>query len=153
MTWKGALTLFETLRTCKSVVSNLYLNKIHVDEEFIKQVGEYLQDNPFLELLYIENAKLTDKSVEILSGYCKGNSMLKELYLHNNETVTDASVPFLVEMAKRSSIHAVFLVDTSISEENKEEIIRLLDIPLDQRELPIKSNTKSASKLFTSRST
>ncbi len=67
-----------------------------------------------------------------------------------NEEITDASVPHLVEIAKKSCITKVDLQFALISEEKQQEIEELLKIPIEQREIPIKSNTKSAAKISAS---
>ncbi len=142
--------LFDTLRECKSVVSDLNLYKNQIDDECMKQLGEYLQDNEHLEILRIDSIKITDKGIEILSEYLIGNTKLKELGLNVNEGITDVSVPYLIEIAKKSCITQIYLENTSISEEKQQEIKELLKIPIEEREIPIKSNTKSAAKISAS---
>ena len=142
--------MFDTLRECNSVVSYLYLSHNQIDDECMKQLGEYLQDKEHIEILELGDTKITDKGVEILSEYLIGNITLKELLLHGNKGITDASVPYLVEMINKSCIVRINLYETSISEEKKQKIEEALSIPIDQREIPIKSNTKSAAKISVS---
>ena len=142
--------LFDTLRECNSVVSELNLYYNQMDDECMKQLGEYVQDNQHLELLWIGWNKVTDEGAEILSEYLIGNTKLKELGLYGNMGITDASVPYLIEIAKKSCIADICVRNTSISEENKQGIKELLKTPIEQREIPIKSNTKSAAKISAS---
>ena len=142
--------LFDTLRECNSIVSDLNLSYNQIDDECMKQLGEYVQNNEHLEKLEIGSNKLTDKRIEILSEYLNGNTTLKELYLRNNNGITDVSVPYLIEIAKKSCITRLFIGNTSISQEKQQEIDEALSISIDEREVPIKSNTKSAAKISAS---
>ena len=143
--------MFDTLRECNSVVSKLNLSNNHIDDECMKQLGEYLQGNEHLEQLDIrQNPEITDSGIEILSEHLIGNATLNELDLIGNINITDVSVPHLIEIAKKSCIADIGLWNTSISEENGHEIEEALSVPFDEREIPIKSNTKSAAKVSAS---
>ncbi len=138
--------LFDTLRDYNSVVSKLQLSDNEIDDECIKQCGEYVQDNEHIEKLWLDDNMITDKGIEIISEYLIGNTKLKVLDVDGNKGITDASGPYLIEIAKKSCITAIDTGDTSISEEKQQEIKDLLKISIEQRETPIKSNTKSAAK-------
>ncbi len=142
--------LFDTLRECNSVVSNLYLFGNLIDDECMKQFGEYVQDNQHLVMLDINWSIITDKGIEIISEYLFGNIKLKVLNLGGNKGITNISAPYLIEIAKKSCITKIDLWNTSISEEKEQEIEELLEVPIEQREIPIKSNTKSAAKISAS---
>ena len=58
--------LFDTLRECNSVVSLLNLSYNEIDDECMKQLGEYLQDNEHLEILWLGYNNITDIGVGIL---------------------------------------------------------------------------------------
>ncbi len=142
--------LFDALRECNSVVSILDLSWNQIDDECMKQLGEFVQDNEYLKKLGIGSNKVTDKGIEMLSECLMGNTKLKELDLNNNERITDASVSYLIEIAKKSCMTGIYLDDTSISEERQQEIREACKIPTEEREIPIKSNTKSAAKISAS---
>ncbi len=138
------------MRECKSIVSKLDLSSNQIDDECMKRLGEYVQDNEHFEVLSISYNMLTDNGIEILSEYLIGNTALKELDLNNNEGIVDASVPYIIEITMKSCITTIYLEDTSISGEKQQEIKELLKIPIEEREIPIKSNTKSAAKISAS---
>ena len=96
--------LLDTLRECNSVVSWLNLLNNDLDDECMKQLGEYVQDNEYLEKLWLGSNKVTDKDIEIISEYLIGNTKLKELELQYNKEITDKSVPYLIEIAKKSRV-------------------------------------------------
>ncbi len=142
--------LFDTLRKCNSVVSDLNLSYNEIDDECMKQLGEYVQDNQHLKILRLVKNKVTDKGIEIISEYLIGNTKLKELGLYGNMGITDESVPYFREIAKKSCIIRMNISGSSKSRGKQQEIEELLKIPIDEREIPIKSNTKSAAKISAS---
>ncbi len=135
---------------CNSVVSDLNLSYNEIDDECMNQLGEYVQDNQHLKILNISGNKITDKEIEIISEYLIGNTKLDDLDLGGNKGITDVSVPYLIEIAEKSCITEVYLQYTSISYAKQQEIEELLKIPIEEREIPIKSNTKSAAKISAS---
>lgn len=139
------------MRECHSIVSVLDLFHNEIDDEIVTHLGEYLLDSEYLVELNIDNSKITDKGIEKLSEYIIGNITLKSLSLNQIHSITDASAPYLAQIAKQSCITSINISQTYISEEKKNEIGELFKLPLDQRDIPIKSNTKSAAKIsFTS---
>lgn len=139
--------LFDTLKECNSNVSNLNLSYNQLDDECMKHLGEYLHYNEHIETIRLGYNYATDKGVEILSEYLIGNIALRQLYLNGSKGITDASVPHLIEMVNKSCITNIALWGTSISEDKNQEIYEAESIPIEQREIPIKSNTKSAAKI------
>ncbi len=109
------------MRECNSVVSLLNLSENEIDDECMKQLGEYVQDNQHLEKLWLGSNKITDKGIEIISEYLIGNTKLKELNLSVNEGITDVSVPYLIEIAKKSCITEIEIwVHQYLKKSNKE---------------------------------
>ncbi len=136
--------MFGTLRECNSAVSDLYLYYNGIDGECMKQFGEYVQDNEHLEILRLGSNKVADKGIEMISEYLIGNTKLKELEVYDIKGITDESVPYLIEIAKKSCITDFSLWDTSAFGEKKQELTELLAISIDQREIPIKSKTNKS---------
>lgn len=147
MTTKGASVLIDTLNQCKSIVSKLELERCQIDDECLKQLCEFVQNNEHLEELSLGYNLITDKGMEMLSESLIGNIKLKVLGIEYNNKITDASAPHLVEIAKKSCIKEIKLYGISLSPNNKQGIELKLKIPTDRREVPIKSNTKSAAKI------
>ena len=111
--------LFGTLRECNSVVSYLNLYDNEIDDKCMKQLGEYVQDNQHLEILWLEsNYEMTDEGIEIISEYLIGNTKLKELSLRNNKGITDKSVPLLLKIFDSSYIENMGIHDTSITQKD-----------------------------------
>ncbi len=138
------------MKECNTAVSGLDLSNNKIDDECMKQLGDYVQDNQHFECLNVGWNKVTDKGIEIISEHLIGNTKLNLLDLSFNKRITDKSVPYLIEIAKKSCITQMDISYTSISEEKQQEMIELLKIPIEEREIPIKSNTKSAAKISAS---
>lgn len=139
--------MFDTLRECNSVISTLDLSVNKLDDDCIDSLGLYIQDNQHLENILIGYNKLTDNAVEILSESLIGNSTLKLLDLSSVVGITDVSTPHLIEIARRSFVTEIVIWDTCISSEKKQKIFESLAIPSNEREIPIKSSSKSAAKI------
>lgn len=147
ITSKGASVLFDVLKECSSVVSNLNISHNLMNDDCLRNLGEYVQNNEYLERLKIGGLDITDKGIEIFSEYMTGNVKMKYLFFGESYGITDASVPFFMEIARKSCIEKVSIWGTSISEEKIPEVFQEFRIPIDQREIPIKSNSKSAAKI------
>lgn len=139
--------MFDTLRELKSTIKYLIVSHAQLDDNCLDPIGEFLQDNRFLEGLDLRANKITDKGVEMLSHYIIGNITLKTLYLSYNFTISDASVPYFLEMAKTSHVMGMEFWSTLVSHQNVQSIRDALAIPIEQREIPLLSTSKSAAKV------
>lgn len=118
----------------------------------MEKLGEFVQDNIHLESLNIAHNKITDKGIEMFSKHLIGNTGLKQLDLSHNRQITDLSVPYIVDAINKSYLDTVITWYTPLSSEKDEDIQTALTIPLEKRETPIKSNSKSAAKTSVSKS-
>jgi len=148
ITSKGASLLFNILKECKSTIKIINLDSNQLDDDCIESLGEFIQNNQTIKNIYIGNNKITDKGIEILLPYLIGNTTINELDIYENKEITDKSIPLLNEIIHKSSIEKININDTSITEEEREEIEFALSIPIDKREIPLITigNVKSASK-------
>lgn len=98
-----------------------------------------------IEVLDLNRNLITDKGVEMLMEYIIGNPVLQQFNISENPYVTDKSIPNFIEMAKKSCITFINLSGLA-NFDNYQEIEELFKVPIDQREVPISSNSKSAAK-------
>lgn len=140
--------LLDTLKECKSIVSTLglYGSSLYNDQ-CMAYIGEFIQFGQHLQTLFVNDNNITDKGIETLSDFIIGNTTLKTLWLSGNHEITDLSAPFIVEMIKGSHISAISTWNLRFSYENIQLIQKALAVAVDQREVPVKSNTKSAAKI------
>lgn len=147
ITSKGASVLFDSLSKCNSAVSILDLTENQLNDECMKQLGEFIQDNKHLDNLVLDFNKITDKGIEILAEYLVGNTVLSGFSLMGNSEITNASMPFFIDIANTSCITFIDVSITQLSDEAVQELEDLFETPIDQREIPTKSNAKSAAKI------
>lgn len=136
--------LLKTLKECDAALTVLNVTMNSLDDDCVIALGEYVQDNEHLQRLHFGMNKITDKGIETLSQYLIGNLTLNELSLIGNFSITDKSVPYLIEIGRRSCIAKL---NWGLCIENSQLVKDAFDIPLDKREVPIKSNSKSAAKI------
>lgn len=125
-------------------VLDLNHNPLHDDS--MLSLGELIQNSDILESLSLANTQITDVGVKTLIEHLVGNTTLKYLELHSNPGITNASVQHLSKLLQSSSIDLLAVFQTSIGERGKTLLEKLCSEPLDKREIPISSNSKSASK-------
>lgn len=143
ITSKGASVLCDTLKTCHSVVTTLNISHNQINDDCIKSFAELIQDNESLAKLNLRSNLITDKGIELLCDCLVGYSVITDLYLIGNQGITNASLPYLIDIIKKT--HIIDL--DALSSEAKEEEIRIaLKLPIEQRQIPVASKSKSASK-------
>lgn len=142
----GASLLLNTLKECNIIVLGIWLAANPIDDECMKSVGEFVQDNQYLKRLCI-GSNITDNGIKILSEYLFGNIVLQNLSLNINAAITNNSGPFLIEMVQKSAITEIEVLGTSIGAETKQEIQVACNTDVEKREIPVRSNTKSAAKI------
>ncbi len=111
-------------------------------------LADILRQNRILECIELYDNKITDKGIETISTYLIGNTTLKSLDLSYNIGITDKSSSHFIEAALKSCLISIKLAETSVSEENQEEINKKLSINVQEREIPVHSPTKSAAKSY-----
>ncbi len=110
--------LFDTLRECNSVVSELYLSHNKIDDECMKSLGEYIKYNKSIEEISLGGNKISDTGIKILAPHLDGNTTFKQLNLYGNKGITDKSIPFLLKMIESSHIENIDIRDTPITQMN-----------------------------------
>lgn len=152
ITSKGFVNLLKTLMEC-----GIYLQKMdllyndHIDDECMEVLGEYIQFDNLLKSIHLGSGSrdtgITDKGIEIITDYIVGNTSLEDFYINNHGTITGASVPHLKRIARHSYVCHMAQTLRSLDRLDRHEVETCLLIPVEQRELPIVSNTKSAAKI------
>lgn len=138
--------LFNSLKAIESKISFVSLTRTHIDDDAMDALGEYIESNPSIQNIWLSRCLITDKGIECLSDYLYGNSNLKSLNIEENKGITDKSTPYLVNIIRRSVITKLFFYGTLITDLNRVEINMHVKMPVEEREISIKSNSKSAAK-------
>lgn len=126
ITSNGASLLLQALRESNSTISFLSLVRNPLDDGFVNQLGEFIRENQYILSIFLDESNITDKGIEILSGYMVGNATLKVISFNLNEGITDKSIPILIKIIETSHIDVILIRGTTISKMN------VLVIPLAQ---------------------
>lgn len=113
-------------------------------------LGGFIQSSQHICVVNISQNRISDKGIEELILYLEGNIILEQLILDGNQGITNASIPLFLDVANTSSIKNISTIDTSIATSNRKDLDECLSIPIEQRQIPIKSKTKSAAKVSAS---
>lgn len=144
----GASRFFKKLSGLEQIsLSSINLYGNQLDDDCIMDLCEYIIGSKEIEKLDIGYNKVTDKGVILFSQQLINCTNIKYLDIGRNHRITDLAVPSLVEFIKRSTIVKLLTDGTSISNESSESLRHALRVPIDQREIPISSRSKSAAKL------
>lgn len=108
--------MFDTLKENKSTISFLSLTQNNLDDEFMKSLGQYIQDNRYLVELNVAYNQISDKGIAILSDYMMEDVVLEKININGNRKVTDASIPVLIKMIESSHIGLIRYANTSIKQ-------------------------------------
>ena len=116
ITSKGASLLLNALKAYKPNITKVYLSYNELDDDCMKSLGEFIQNNQTINNIYIDN-KITDKGIEILLPYLIGNITIKKFNIYGNKGITDKSIPLLIEIIHKSNIEVIYIIGTSITKE------------------------------------
>lgn len=143
---KGAKRLLSTLKNMNSSIEYIDLSGNRIDDSCIDCIGDYIQCNESCAGIALNNNSITDRGLQTLSKYLVVSYSSISLYLDANRGITNKSASLLAYLAKRSCTSIISVNDTSISEQNIRAIERMFQVPVEDRVIPIESNSKSAAK-------
>lgn len=127
-------------------LTEIDLSNNSIDDECITSLGELLAYNVNITEICI-GRKITDNGIDLLASNLIGNTSLICLDIKCNSKITDKSSPNLKSIILSTTLTAMKLKYTSISNMEKEKILNLLRIPKSEREIPMFTKTKSAAKV------
>jgi len=149
ITSKGIDIFFNQLILNKNnYLMRINLSENNLDDECMETLGLLIESKNSIKYLFLKKNKLTDKGIETLSHYITGDTSLSILDISGNDGITDNSYECLTNIVKHSNIENLDLNQTKCSKENINSIKKLSIIPIENREIPLKTikNVKSASK-------
>lgn len=119
ITSKAVALLFDTLRECQSKIKTIDLDENSLGDAFMDSFVEYIASAKSLREISLNKNNITDKGIKMLSDcVANDNSDLEMIFLKGNTKITDASIPQLTAMIRKSSIHDIQLSGTSITNQN-----------------------------------
>lgn len=127
ITSKGAIILFSILNTyCKSSLIVIDFSNNYLDDECLRNFGEFIHDNQVIEKINIggERNNISDKGMEVFLPYFLGNNSLKQIDISSNKGITNISIPLIKEVIEKSKIQEIEMRHTNIKAKN------IISIPL-----------------------
>ena len=121
----------------------------------MESLGEFIQGSETIRYVDIGNSdepdtdatsQISDAGIEILSTHIIGNSSLEHLLISGLQNVSENSIPHLTNMANKTCIIKIDLWPTALDDDMQRAIYQVFQTPIEKREVPIKSKSKSASK-------
>jgi len=149
ITSKGFSMLVDSLLESKNKnIIEIYMDGNNLDDSCIESLGKLIKKNENMSCIHLGCNYITDKGIEKLSEYIVGNVSIKSITLRGNDKITDVSSKVIKHMIKSSSVSSIYLNNTNVSKKNVDEIEELLEIPIEEREIPLTTfqDVKSASK-------
>lgn len=125
-------------------LKSLNLSANNLGDGCMSDVGDLVKSIPSLEKIRLNSNEITNKGIESLFPCLFGNTTLRYLGLSQNPEITNYEL--FEELASASAITNVSVEGTGVTFEQEAEIKRKFHIPIDSREIPIMSNSKSAAK-------
>lgn len=148
---KGALILFSALKNCK-LLKSINLNGNIIDDDCIPALGELIESNELLEKVGISgpvqptSRSISDKGLKTLALYLQGNIKLNDLNISHHMNINNSCADLLKEIAIKTCVKKINLYGTSMSDEVRDEVVKCFQSPIESREIPIFSTSKSAAK-------
>lgn len=148
MTAKGISDFLDTLSNWEfNNITELQFTSCSIDDGAMASLGDFIRKSSTIKKIYLESNKITDQGIALLAESMIGNISLKFLEFSFNVHITESSLPNFHQIASNTAVNDIRLAETKIPYEKRKSLFTLLSIPVEQRELPIISNTKSAAKI------
>lgn len=125
----------------KSPIEEIHLDENHLEDSCMDALGKLLSVKKLRKVTISVNY-ITDIGVSTLSHYLAGNSSLRLLDVSSNESISDDSIPDLLDIVRRSHVEDVDIFGTHISKKN------CLILPLVSNILKNSSNAIEFPKRF-----
>lgn len=150
----GFCLLFKSLLNHPNI-THLDISGNRIDDNCMDMLGEFLSSIQILNYLSIGSEynfsfyEITDHGAEIGLRSLIGNINLSDLCIGGHHRITNKSATFFFDLVSKSGIKKFYLEGTSVTEDIKQEIDDLLQVPVEQRDIPVVSSSKSAAKSST----
>ena len=121
---KGIYSLAQVLAENNSTLKTLSLGWNGITDEGAEYLAEMLKTNRTLSELWLPCNKISDQGVKLLANaLIQYNTSLKTLSLDVNESVSDSSVSFLIDMMNQNqSLDALHMCNCKLSKTGKTKL-------------------------------
>lgn len=110
-------------------MKTLNLSHNNIGDPGVSHLTAVLKVKRTLTVLHLNDNQISDKGVQLLAkALCEPKTNLVKLYLHNNQSISDLSVNYLVDMLRQNrSLNTIWLTDCSFTNAGKQwlkEVVR-----------------------------
>ena len=88
---QSLVTVLTDINECQ--VGRLSIRNTHFDSNCVSQLSQELTDNQTMEYLLLSSSPLVPDTYHLLTSAVAGNKIIKELYLLNDNNITDKDIP------------------------------------------------------------
>ena len=93
---ESLLTILTDINECQ--VRSLYIENSHFDTTCISKLSQVITNNKTIEVLYLSASPLLPHTYHLLTIALINNKILKELYLWNDNNITNKDIPYLSDL-------------------------------------------------------
>ena len=126
---KGVRSLALELSINNTTLKKLYLGFNDITDDGAQHLAQMLKTNRTLTHLYLQQNQIGDRGIQLLAGVlARQNWTLEVLILFSNKSISDLSIPAIIDMLKLNrSLHKLNIDDcnlTDIAEKKLQEIVK-----------------------------
>lgn len=118
ITSKGISILLNVIKDNVLKISEIHIGGNYLDDEIVRTLCECIKCNQHITSVDIGQCKITDKGMEVICDSLAGNTSLRSFGLSKNKGITNNSIINLVKLIDSSSIIAVNIYGTLITQKN-----------------------------------
>lgn len=146
LTSTGVNVLLKTLIEIRAPITILNLERNKINDDMMDMLCDFIIEIQSIEHIILSWCEITSTGVDKLSYAIIGNDSVKQIELIGNRNIDAASSKSLFEIAKSSCVTTLKITHTMVAALIETELNNLLSVPVDKREIAVKSSTKSAAK-------
>ena len=107
---QSLLTVLTDINECK--VRELYIRNTHFDSNCISQLLQVITYNKTMEYLRLWSSPLLPNTYQLLTTALTNNTIIKELVLYNDPTITDNDIPHFSHLINNNNtLEVLYLSD------------------------------------------
>lgn len=125
ITSNGTVHLLKCLKEINSSIDQLLLGGNEINDEAMSSLGYFLMNNQNINHVGMENNLITDKGIDEMHAYLKGNTWLHSIDFSLNKGITVASVPLFLKIIENSNLSQL-KVDLTLIPDSKIFLVPLV---------------------------
>ena len=105
-------------------IKRLNLGHNNIGDEGARNLAEVLKVKRTLTVLHLNDNQISDRGVQMLANaLCHPKTNLTQLYLENNQQISDSSIVYFTEMLRQNqSLNTLWLIGCNLTNAGKERL-------------------------------